>query len=77
MQERLDSRDDRHRYYSSFGSHRYHDHDNYHLYMRNDRRYLSDEFKKEKPPTFDGEMKKSQDAEAWLLGMRKLFRFHD
>ena len=25
----------------------------------------------------DGEMKKSQYAEAWLLGMNKLFRIHD
>jgi len=26
---------------------------------------------------FFGEMKKSQDAEAWLLGMRKFFWLHD
>ena len=39
--------------------------------------YLSDDFKKEKPPTFDGEMKKPRDAKAWLLGMRKFFRLHD
>ena len=32
---------------------------------------------KEKPPTFYGEIKKSQDAEAWLLGMNKFFRLHD
>lgn len=38
---------------------------------------MSDEFKKTKPPTFDGEMKKSRDAEAWLLGMNKFFRLHD
>jgi len=26
-----------------------------------------------KPPTFDGEHKKDEDVEAWLLGMRKYF----
>jgi len=31
-------------------------------------------FKKENPPPFDGEMKKSQDLEAWLLGMNKFFK---
>jgi len=35
-----------------------------------------DEFK-ENPSTFDGEMKKSRDVEAWFLFMRKFFRFHD
>ena len=33
--------------------------------------------KKAKPPTFNGEMKKLWDADAWLLGMRKFFRLHD
>jgi hypothetical protein len=27
-----------------------------------------------KPPTFDGEKKKEEDAETWLLGMRKYFQ---
>lgn len=36
-----------------------------------------DEFKKENPPTFDGEMKKPQDAKEWFLGMRKLSRLPD
>jgi len=39
---------------------------------RNDMGYLLDEFKKVKPPTFDGDMKKLEDAEAWILGMNKL-----
>jgi hypothetical protein len=30
-----------------------------------------------KPPTFDGEHKKDEDAEKWLLGMRKYFKFHN
>ena len=39
--------------------------------------YFLDDFKKENPPTFDGEMNKSQDVEAWLLGVRKFFGLHD
>ena len=35
------------------------------------------EFKKEKPPTFDGEVKSSQEAKAWLLEMRKYFQAQD
>ena len=38
---------------------------------------MPDEYKKTKPPTFDGEMKKPQDAKAWLLGMRKFFKLHE
>jgi hypothetical protein len=26
-----------------------------------------------KPPTFDGEHKKEEDAETWLLGMKRYF----
>ena len=33
-----------------------------------------DEFKKAKPPTFDGEVKTGQEAEAWLLGIKKYFQ---
>ena len=36
-----------------------------------------DEFKKEMPPIFNGEIKNGQEAEAWLLGMRKYFQFQD
>ena len=36
-----------------------------------------DEFKKERPPTFNGEIKNGQEAEAWLLGMRKYFQVQD
>ena len=32
-----------------------------------------DEFKKAKPPTFDGEIKTGQEVEAWLLGIKKYF----
>ena len=36
-----------------------------------------DEFKKERPPTFNGDVKSGQEAEAWLLRMRKYFQFQD
>lgn len=39
--------------------------------------YFLDEFKKSNPPTFDVEMKKSHDAEAYFLGMNKFYRLHD
>lgn len=38
---------------------------------------MPEEFKKSKSPTFHGELKKSEDAEAWLLGMKKFFELHD
>lgn len=77
MLDTLHSRGTRHKYYSSSGFDKHHDHDHYHLYRRNDMGYFPDEFKKENPPTINGYMKKSQDVEAWLLGMLKLFRLHD
>jgi hypothetical protein len=39
--------------------------------------FLTKEFKKAKSPTFDGEIKKGEEVEAWLLGMRKYFRVHN
>ena len=36
-----------------------------------------DEFKKDKPPTFDGEVKIGQEAESWILGIKKYFQVHD
>ena len=36
-----------------------------------------DEFKKDKPPTLDGEIKTRQEAEAWLLGINKYFQVQD
>jgi hypothetical protein len=36
-----------------------------------------EEFKKAKPPSFDDEIKKGEEAEAWLLGLNKYFRVHD
>ena len=44
---------------------------------RNHRNHSRDEFKKVKPPTFDGEIKTGQDIEAWLLGINKYFQVQD
>jgi hypothetical protein len=38
---------------------------------------LRGEMNKIKPPTFDGEHKKDEDAETWLLGMIKYFQLHN
>lgn len=72
----LDKRGDGHRFYSSFGSNRHYDRHNYHPFGRSDKEYFPDEFKKSKSPTFDGDLKNSEDEKAWLLGMNKLFELH-
>jgi len=38
---------------------------------------LQGELRKVKPPTFRGDSEKREDAEAWLLGMRKYFRIYN
>jgi hypothetical protein len=38
---------------------------------------LRGEMNKIKPPTFDDEQNKDEDAETWLLGMRKYFQLHN
>jgi hypothetical protein len=38
---------------------------------------LKGEMNKIKPPTFNGEHKKEEDAETWLLGMRKYFQLQN
>jgi hypothetical protein len=38
---------------------------------------LRGEMNKIKPPTFDGDHKKDEYAETWLLGIRKYFQFHN
>jgi hypothetical protein len=49
--------------------------------IREHRRFRVDELKGEmnniKPPTFDGEQKKDEDAKTWFLGMRKYFQLHN
>ena len=36
-----------------------------------------EEFKKDKPPTFDGEIKKGEEDKVWLLSLKKYFRVHE
>jgi hypothetical protein len=43
-------------------------------HMRSGMDELKGEMNKIKPPTFDGEHKKEDDVETWLLGMRKYFQ---
>lgn len=38
---------------------------------------MLEEFKKAKPPIFDGEMNILEDIEAWLIGMKKFFRLQE
>jgi len=38
---------------------------------------LSGEFKKIRPPTFNGEVDKGEEAEAWLSGMKKYFHIYN
>jgi len=38
---------------------------------------IPEELKKANPPTFDGEIEKGKEAEAWLLGLKKYFKVHD
>ena len=38
---------------------------------------LQGELRKVKPPTFRGDNEKEEDAEAWLLGMRKYFHIYN
>ena len=45
--------------------------------IKHHRDLSQDEFRTAKPPTFDGEVKTGQEAEAWLLGIKKYFQVHD
>ena len=38
---------------------------------------MPEEFKKEKPPTLDGDMNRSEQSEAWFLGMIFFSRIQD
>jgi len=64
-------------FYFSSGSERYNGHHHYHPYRRSERGYFPYDFKKSIPPMLDGEMKKLEDAEAWMFGMKKFFELHD
>jgi len=61
-----DRRVDGHKFYSSSSFDRYHGHHRYHPYKKNEMGYVLDDFKKTKPPTFNGELKKPKNVDAWL-----------
>jgi hypothetical protein len=46
-------------------------------HRKSGREELKGEMNKIKPPTFDGEHKKEEDAETWLLGMKKYFQLQN
>jgi hypothetical protein len=46
-------------------------------HRKSGREELKGEMNKIKPPTFDGEHKKEEDDETWLLGMKKYFQLHN
>jgi hypothetical protein len=46
-----------------------------HKKKKHSRNPLWEEFRKSKPPTFDGEVKISEEVEAWLLGLKNIFRY--
>ena len=50
--------------------------DNHHTRKRKFKPYeeISGEFKKIKPPTFNGETEKGEEAESWMSGMNKYFQ---
>ena len=53
--------------------------DNYHSRKRKFKPYeeISGEFKKIKPPTFNGETEKGEEAESWLSVMKKYFQIYN
>ena len=53
--------------------------DNYRSRKRKFKPYeeISGEFKKIKPPTFNGETEKGEEAESWLSGMKKYFQIYN
>lgn len=66
-----------HGFDSSSTFRRHHHHHYQHHHRRSEKDYFLEEIKEAMPPTFYGEMNKSKDVEAWLLGMRKNSRLHD
>lgn len=46
----------------------------HHQQRRSLKRLMLEEFKKENPPSFDGEMKKEEEEESWLLGLNKYYK---
>lgn len=56
----------------------YFDHHHHHHHLgRKENDYTPKEFKKSNPLTFDGDMRKVEDAKSSLLGMKKFLRIHN
>ena len=53
-----------HGFYYRFSYETNHHHYHQHIYRRSEKKYLPRDFKKAKPSTFDGDVKKSKDVEA-------------
>ena len=53
--------------------------DNHHTRKKKFKPYeeISGEFKKIKPPTFNGETEKGKEAKSWLSGMKKYFQIYN
>ena len=64
-------------YYSSSRCDRNYDIHRYLTYLWSNKGYFPDDFKRENPPNFDGYLKKSEDAEAWIIRMKKFFEFNE
>jgi len=64
-------------YYSSSNFDRHHDRHHYHPFKRSNKGYFPDGFKKEKAPTFDGDVNKPEDVEVWILGMKNFFELYE
>ena len=45
--------------------------------QKNSKNHNPQEFKKSKPPSFDGEIRRGEEDEVWMLGLKKYFRVHD
>ena len=69
-------RTDMYEFHSRSSSMRHNHHHHHHNpYRRSE--YFLEEFKKFKPPKFDEHMKKLENAEAWLLGMKNFFKLNN
>jgi len=65
------------KHYKDYYTKPYHQCHHQHHKERREREYVPEEFNKAKPPTFDGEMRKLEDVEAWPLKTKNIFQIHD
>lgn len=62
---------------SSSANRRYHHSHHHHRSESKEKEHMPEEFKNAKSSAFDGDVKKAEDAKAWLLGMKMFFQIHD